>query len=248
MFALGWKDILRPIRDGLRDRFPRPKPDTDLEKRRRQQCADALRGFAYFEDFDQLLNWKAEDVDPIQRANTPLLPRVIRPLEGHGGKPSANALLCHDCHGNYEPYESAQGLGVDTKSYACEHLQFVETFIYFSHKLMCIPPATWINTLHRNGVRVLGTFLIEPGSCDVERVLTKENHPSSQGKDVFVVAEQLAAIAKYYAFDGWLINIEKALPSKSWDLHGLLCFVEQLKEEVGPNGKIIWSVIGGHRA
>lgn len=242
MLALGWRDILRPIRDGLRDRLPHPKPDGDIEKGRQQQRADALRGFTYFEDFEQLLDWRAQDVDPIQRANTPLLPRVVRPLEERGEEARANVLLCHDYSGNYHPYESVQGLGVDAESYACEYLQFIETFIYFSHKRVSVPPPTWINTLHRNGVKVLGTVLVEPGSVDVEQILKKEERPSSQGKDIYVVAKHLAAVAKCYAFDGWLINIEKAIPSRSWDLQDLLCFLGQLKAELGPSGKVIWLV------
>lgn len=110
MFALGWRDILRPIRDGLRDRFPHPKPDRDIEKGRQQQRADAFRRFTYFEDFEQLLDWRAQNMDPIQRANTPLLPRVVRPLEERGEEARANVLLCHDYCGNYHPYESVQGL------------------------------------------------------------------------------------------------------------------------------------------
>lgn len=32
----------------------------------------------------------------------------------------------------------------------------VDTFIYFSHHLLTIPPIPWIASAHRNGVEILG--------------------------------------------------------------------------------------------
>ncbi|KAF1990627.1 glycoside hydrolase family 85 protein [Aulographum hederae CBS 113979] len=230
----GWKDNLRPIRDGLRDLLPAPQPEPDLDERQKRQEADSLRGFAYFEDFDQLQEWSPTDADLIQRANTPLLLRP--PIFNAHYQPSSKVLLCHDASGNYHEYESAQGAKVTTPSYTCQYLQYVDAFVYFSHKLVCIPPPTWTNTLHRNGVKSIGTFLVEPGSRGMEKFLAKAPGRTPR----FQMASQLAEMARCYGFDGWLINIEKSLPGKSFDLSSLLGFLQQLRGDLGSEAQIIW--------
>ncbi|OCL10608.1 glycoside hydrolase family 85 protein [Glonium stellatum] len=238
MNTLGWKDILRPIRDGLRDRFPPPDNGPTPEERRKQRLLDSLKGFTYFDYFDQIEQWTAEASDPLQRANTPLLPRAQHTEDAQG---KANVLLCHDFSGNYHDYESSQGIGVDEENYCCEYLQFVSTFIYFSHKLACVPPPSWTNTLHRNGVKVLGTFIVEPGTKEIERILNNSTIASPRGSRLhFPIASKLARIAHYYGFDGWLINIEKPFPKDSWDTYLLLCFLKQLKSDLGSKSRVVW--------
>ncbi|CAN9346382.1 unnamed protein product [Alternaria sp. RS040] len=222
---LGWKDILRPIRDGYRHLFPTPDTGPTPEERRRQRQVDRLKGFAYFDTFDQLESWKEDDSDPLQRANTPLL-RGIDGIE-RGGVVKAPVLLIHDYSGNYHDYESVNAVDVDREFYSCEYLQFVDTFIYFSHKLACVPPPTWINLLHRNGVEVLGTLLIEPQTEGSERLL---HHTFDQAGEMhFPMAKKLASIATHFGFDGWLVNIEKPFPSESWSAKLLEAFLLQLK-------------------
>lgn len=131
---MGWKDILRPIRDGLRDNLPERKPDhdNDAEKRRKLRDSDALKGFAYFETFADIEKWTPESVDTLQRANTPLLCRA--PLAVSGGK-RAKVVLIHDYSGNYHEYEACQGSSSAKESYSCEYMQFIDSFVYFSHKV-----------------------------------------------------------------------------------------------------------------
>lgn len=35
----------------------------------------------------------------------------------------------------------------------------VDTFVYFSHQLLTIPPIPWIFSAHRNGVEILGSLI-----------------------------------------------------------------------------------------
>ena len=232
---MGWKDILRPIKDRLDDLLP---PDgLDSEKRRSRRRQDALRGFTYFESFDQLEAWSTDEVDALQVANIPLLAR--EPCNDTG---KAQVTLIHDYAGNYHDYESSQGLELDEERYCCEHLQFVDTFVYFSHNLVSVPPPTWTNTLHRNGVKSLGTFIVEPGKSHVEKILRTEvcENNGEQSVRSFPVAKKLAKIASAYGFDGWLINIEKTFPPHEWDLEKLRGFLVQLRNDVGGKSSVIW--------
>ncbi|KAL1795452.1 hypothetical protein ACET3X_005676 [Alternaria dauci] len=238
-YLLGWKDILRPIRDGYRHLFPTPDTGPTPEERRRQREVDRLRGFAYFDTFDQLEAWKESDSDPLQRANTPLL-RATDGTETRRVK--GPVLLIHDYSGNYHDYESVSAIGVDGEFYSCEYLQFVDTFIYFSHKLACVPPPTWVNLLHRNGVEALGTLLIEPQTEGSERLL--QHTVDESGNMHFPMANKLASIAAHFGFDGWLVNIEKPFPSEVWNAKLLEAFLLQLKANLGvglvAGRRLIW--------
>ena len=231
-YLLGWKDILRPIRDGYRHLFPSPDTGPTPEERQKQRALDRLKGFTYFDTLEQLETWTVADVDSLQRANTPLLVRPNNEKEGLG---KASVLLCHDYAGNYHDYEGVSRAGLDEDKYTCEYLQYVETFIYFSHKLVCVPPPTWINTLHRNGVKALGTILVEPQTLDSERLL-------QHGEDglSFLLASKLAELADYYGFDGWLVNIEKPFPTANWNTHILEAFLHQLRSDLGDRKQLIW--------
>jgi endo-beta-N-acetylglucosaminidase D len=238
---LGWKDILRPIRDGYRHLFPAPDTGPTPEEREGQRQLDRLKGFAYFDTIAQLETWIEADSDPLQRSNTPLLPRNQRKTDGEAKAP---VLICHDYSGNYREYEAVQSASVDEESYTCEYLQYVNTFIYFSHKLVCVPPPTWTNCLHRNGVKVLGTILVEPQTKDAERLL--QHTTSSVGSHIglhFPLAKKLADIAKHYGFDGWLVNIEKPFPNEYWNEQILSSFLEQLRKGLGPERELIWLVV-----
>ena len=42
------------------------------------------------------------------------------------------------------------------EEYRFFHWAAIDTFIYFSHQLLTIPPPMWINAAHRHGTKVLG--------------------------------------------------------------------------------------------
>ncbi|KAL1601551.1 hypothetical protein SLS60_006466 [Paraconiothyrium brasiliense] len=238
-YLAGWKDILRPIRDGYRHLFPSPDTGPTPGEREKQRHLDRLKGFTYFDTFDQLEAWTDLTVDPIQRANTPLVVRPSAVAEGEEQK--ANVLICHDYSGNYHEYESTSAIGVDKEFYWCQYLQYVESFIYFSHKLVCVPPPSWTNTLHRNGVKAFGTLLIEPQTNGTERLLHSTMKCKEGRNEIdFPLAHQLSDIARHHGFDGWLINIEKPFPGRDWELGDLGAFLRQLKELMGPSKELVW--------
>lgn len=232
---LGWKDILRPIRDGYRHMFPSPDTGPTPEERQERREQDRRRGFTYFDTISQLETWNVNESDPLQRANTPML-RRSRARDSQG-EPRARVLLCHDMSGNYHDYESMHEVGVAKEMYACDYLQYVDTFVYFSHKLVCVPPPTWTNTLHRNGVKALGTLIIEPQAQNTERLLQHTGEGPTAG---FRFATILANIAKHYGFDGWLVNIEKPFVKDTWHANNLEAFLLQLRTELGVDRRLVW--------
>ncbi len=73
-----------------------------------------------------------------------------------------------------------------------------------------LPSRPWVETAHRNGVKVIGTVYLSVAQyggevATVARLLQQD----SQGN--FPLADKLVAIAEYYGFDGWLINPETDL-------------------------------------
>ena len=91
---------------------------------------------------------------------------------------------------------------------------------------------------------MLGTFIVEPGTKETERILNNSAVVNPEGSHLhFPVASKLAGIAHHYGFDGWLINIEKPFPKESWDVYLLLCFLNQLKSELGSESQVVWSVV-----
>ncbi|MCJ1477299.1 hypothetical protein MMC13_005970 [Lambiella insularis] len=224
-----WRDIGRGIGKRLRDMLPPRDAGSSKEERLEQRMHDVLKGFAYFDTIDEALGWIAEDVDPIQKANTPILYRPSTEDERLGLK--TKVMLCHDYKGGYHDYESVRPDTGKDEMYSCEYLQHVNSFIYFSHKVICIPPPSWTNTLHRNGVKVLATFIVEPQTPNVDRILTVKN-------GVYVMAEALANMALTFGFDGWLINIENTFAANV--TKEIVAFIKCLKRFPGRALEVVW--------
>ncbi|KAG2723976.1 hypothetical protein I3760_02G196100 [Carya illinoinensis] len=124
--------------------------------------------------------------------------------------------------GGYVDDKWVQG-GTNPEAYAIWHWYLIDVFVYFSHSLVALPPPCWINTAHRHGVKVLGTFIAEwdEGRVICDRLLsTKES--------AHLYAERLAELADSLGFDGWLINIEVRLDIKQIPI--LKEFVSHLNE------------------
>ena len=83
----------------LRDVLHPPVDDgPSNEERLAQRLRDSLRGLVYFDNFGEIDEWKAEDVDPVQQGNTPLLQRPASQIYDQNG-PTSRILLCHDYSG-----------------------------------------------------------------------------------------------------------------------------------------------------
>ncbi|XP_065301579.1 cytosolic endo-beta-N-acetylglucosaminidase-like [Dermacentor albipictus] len=130
----------------------------------------------------------------------------VEPLRNvkRGGPNDPKILFCHDMMGGYLEDRFIHGCEKHD-SYRFHHWQLIDSFVYFSHYMVTIPPPGWISAGHKHGVKVLGTFIVEaePGTKILNEI--REGNLSSK------VASQLALIAAAYKFDGWLINIESEM-------------------------------------
>lgn len=166
-------------------------------------------------------------------------------------------LVCHDYKGGYTEKPSAL-------AYTFNFWSLCSTFIYFSHHRVTIPPPGWINTAHRQGVKMLGTLIFEGDSeQDCLRLLVGRLPQSSTGPAVacqdnsFPVSKHyvrlLADLAVQRGFDGYLLNFECPLRGGTEQTQALCTWIAMLQNElrckVGPHTEVIWYdsvVLTGH--
>ncbi|KAK6349876.1 hypothetical protein TWF696_006137 [Orbilia brochopaga] len=197
----------------------------------------------YFDDLASVRAWRPDQDrsrggDAADIANVPFQQRP-KPIIQNGFK----LLVCHDFKGAYLPYEDSQGIFSSDTFYTLEYTHLVSTFVYFSHHRVTIPPAPWVNMMHRNGVRVLGTLPFEGGDQKNKRPTDIHNILDTDPQGNYIFAKLLAKIAKYYGFDGWLLNFEAEFPQRRWSPYHLLNFVKKLKlecEALVKGSEVIW--------
>jgi len=70
-------------------------------------------------------------------------------------------LVCHDMKGGYLDDSYVHGCS-NSKAYCFTQWNLIDTFVYFSHHFITIPPPGWIHAGHSHGVPVLGSLKINP--------------------------------------------------------------------------------------
>jgi mannosyl-glycoprotein endo-beta-N-acetylglucosaminidase len=172
--------------------------------------------------------------DPMNRATVPF----PHPYEtSHTFFKKRRTLHCHDMMGGYvEDYEPQCRWLTDkhAKVYCFEHWNVIDIFIYFSHERFAIPPPGWIDAAHRNGVRVLATFITEwdAGVHDNSELVN----------NIELNVAQMVDIAEYYGFDGWFLNIEAPTATPE-DAIKMVKFVHDLTEKMHerlPHSLVMW--------
>lgn len=178
--------------------------------------AEALPQPDYFENLDELHLW-------YQMRHAELLHDHLEPCKNHSGppthpastataqpKPRPKLVVCHDFQGGYNEDPRQQG-------YSLEHMHLVDTFIYFSHKRVSIPPVGWLHACRRTGTKVLGTLIFEwaESAPDLARLLRGPERKAMplHGQVSFSqqYAVELIELALQRGFSGYLVNIEVAL-------------------------------------
>eukprot|EP00002_Diphylleia_rotans_P028042 TRINITY_DN5651_c0_g5_i1.p1 TRINITY_DN5651_c0_g5~~TRINITY_DN5651_c0_g5_i1.p1 ORF type:complete len:987 (-),score=194.36 TRINITY_DN5651_c0_g5_i1:169-3129(-) len=184
--------------------------------------------------------WTASD--PINKPTIALQQRQ----QNHNG---IKVIHCHDMRGGYVDDDDPNGVN-HANIYNFKYWQFVDTFIYFSHHRLSIPPLSWIHAAHKNGVRIMGTYITEWDEGEKETVellcgfCLQESESSTDGakkSKVDAVIEKLVEIAEYYKLDGWFLNIENKITQDL--VEGMKAFVGKLTKAMkskNPEWTVIW--------
>jgi endo-beta-N-acetylglucosaminidase D len=88
--------------------------------------------------------------------------------------------------------------------YNFTHWQYIDILTWFDGPV-AIPTRPWVETAHRNGVKVIGSVFTS--AADVAALVQKDasgNYPA---------ARKLVDVATYYGFDGWFFNQESGVPT-----------------------------------
>ncbi|EST07724.1 Glycoside hydrolase, family 85 [Kalmanozyma brasiliensis GHG001] len=177
---------------------------------------EALPRPDYFDSLDdlhfwyemELGSWNDDDFESPSEHIGPPIPSSSHSSGSAKSKPKL--LVCHDFQGGYNEDPQCQG-------YSLEHMHLVDTFIYFSHKRVSIPPNGWIRAAARTGTKVLGTLLFEwqesiPDLAKLFRGPERKEVPRFK-EPAFSpqYAIDLIELAAARGFSGYLINVEVAL-------------------------------------
>ncbi|GIL75646.1 hypothetical protein Vretifemale_5384 [Volvox reticuliferus] len=156
---------------------------------------------------------------------------------GGGCRGRPRLLVCHDMMGGYLEDRLVQG-SANPGFFRLWQWDQIDVFIYFSHHLITLPPPGWISAAHRNGVRVLGTFITEAwedGRLRCEALLAS---PAAARR----TADILTSLAAYHGFEGWLVNVENGLRREL--VPNLITLVGHLRARmaavVGPHSLVVW--------
>ncbi|XP_018496376.1 cytosolic endo-beta-N-acetylglucosaminidase [Galendromus occidentalis] len=153
-------------------------------------------------------------------------------------------LLCHDMAGGYledryyctELFAEQRKVSGDydpKKDYRFDHWDRIDIFVYFSHNFITVPPCKWTQEAHANGVKMLGTIIIE---WKLE-VLQELLDPSANDQ----VIENLVDLCVCGNFDGWLLNMEvKGDPDLVTALRDMITTLRKRLLERKPGSLVLW--------
>nr|XP_016846755.1 PREDICTED: cytosolic endo-beta-N-acetylglucosaminidase isoform X4 [Anolis carolinensis] len=185
----------------------------------------------YLSNLEELLAWKTTSDDTFNVATVPLAQRQP-PLDSRRPR----TLVCHDMKGGYLEDRFIQGTEV-ADPYVFYHWRYIDIFVYFSHHAVTIPPVVWTNAAHCNGVLMLGTFITEW----TEGGKMCESFLAGEAEAYQAVAKQLAEMARFFCFDGWLVNIENSLSvTAARNLPHFLRYLTDQVHRLVPGGQVIW--------
>lgn len=143
-------------------------------------------------------------------------------------------LVCHDMMDGYLEDKFDQGSN-SFDGFNFWFWQKIDLFVYFSHRLISVPPFVWRVAAHRNDCPILATFIVEGNSGQqiLSRLLDGANFSQTINK--------LVDLCHYYQFDGYLINIESDVYPTF--VPTILKFLKELKERLlaaNPRSLVIW--------
>ncbi|KIJ58847.1 glycoside hydrolase family 85 protein [Hydnomerulius pinastri MD-312] len=197
----------------------------------------------YFKSLAELDAWFAQPHAKLSG----VLGYQSRPLtEGQSGS-RGKLLVCHDYKGGYT--ESPAGL-----CYTFNFWSLCDTFVYFSHHRITVPPSGWTNAAHKQGTKMLGTLIFEGGAeADCLQLIVGCAQRTNLGPTTLTgniplskhYAALLAELAYQRGFDGYLLNFECPLKQGGFEeARALTAWITLLRAElqtkVGPHAQAVW--------
>lgn len=173
---------------------------------------------------DELLAFKGSE---------PCATEPIREVK-RGDRQAPRIMFCHDMMGGYHEDRFIYGCK-DAPGYRFHHWQLIDSFVYYAHHLVTIPPPGWISAGHIHGVKVLGTFSAESlaGIMFINKIRGSRLERE--------VVSQLVRIATFYAFDGWLVCIACRLDRSCIPfVKGLLRLLTGEMHRALPGSIVVW--------
>ena len=163
---------------------------------------------------EQVMNWRADSeftsLDNV--SSEPLARRYPAQLDDAraGLDTRVKILYAPDGMNNFANYLTTQD---KFNLYNFTHWSQIDVLNWFAgtaDHVVQIPARPWVDTAHKNGVKVIGSIFLAiakyGGSADTAEALLKQDE---NGR--FIMAHRLVDIAQYYGFDGWLMNQETNL-------------------------------------
>lgn len=72
-------------------------------------------------------------------------------------------LVCHDLAGGYTEGGLKEGGDPAAQDYYISHAwRAIDSFVYFSHKFVTIPPWGWVAAAHQHGTKVWASLRLGP--------------------------------------------------------------------------------------
>ena len=131
---------------------------------------------------------------------------------------SARVNWCPDGMNNFSGYLTERP---QFNLYNFTHWQYIDVLTWFASPVG-IPCRPWVETAHRNGVKIIGTVFTDRAGFQI--MLQKDAAGNYLG------AQKLVDVAAYYGFDGWFFNEESALTAaEATELRNLLKRLQVIK-------------------
>lgn len=191
---------------------------------------------------NELLQWEARE-DPhakFNKSNVPLSPRFIE----HGKKvdkgtsiPGITSLIAPHPTSNHP----SQGFN-SVEQYAFPFWSYLDYFVQWggssAEGLIISPALPWIESAHKNGVKVLGTVFFPPNVYGGKEEWVRDFLQKSDNGS-FPVADKLIEVATYYGFEGWFINQETNGLNRQ-DADGMREFMKYYQRKGNGEYELMW--------
>ena len=170
----------------------------------------------------ELMAWTATGPTALP-ANVSTVPLAVRqnalaPQLNPNMSFSSKVNWCPDGMNNFVGYLNEQP---QFNIYNFTHWQYIDVLTWFASPVG-IPCRPWVETAHRNGVKVLGTIFTD--QAGFVALCEKDAAGNYRG------AQKLVDVANYYGFDGWFFNEESDLTTaQATELRNLLKRLQTIK-------------------